>query len=176
MNAQKRTGGDSFDVKWLWLILPAGVSSAGWVLQFALVQRATGSALEGAYYLAGLVGAIAFLFTAPVFTVVASLIEARFSAWSFAAALFMVSLPALSFEVLADSSSFLSLFFGGGPWRESDSLRLALSGSAVALTWFAISTAILFALLKRGRAATIVGAALLAILSFGGVLVRFLHS
>jgi hypothetical protein len=90
-----------------------------WIFDLAIFRNASTSDLEGDYYLTTLVGALAFIVTGPLVGIVLGrfIRDKTITFWTFAGLLFLVAVPVLGFQILAYSSSILSAFMVGGPWR-----------------------------------------------------------
>src|SRR5579862_5221907 len=97
----------------LLLLAPLAVSIAAWIFDIAVISNAkSASDLEGDYYLTTFVGAICFIATGPLIGATLSRLvyERKLPFSSFLMLFFLVSLPILSFQIVAYSSSILSLF------------------------------------------------------------------
>lgn len=92
---------------YLRLLAPFLISVTPWPFTIILMHNATSSDLEGDYYLTASVGVLSFILTGPLAGVALErfLREKELPFSFFAGLLFLVSLPTLSFQVIAFSSS-----------------------------------------------------------------------
>lgn len=96
-----------------WLAIPLAVSSVPWIFYFAIFHDARAASIEGDIYLTYFVGAISFVLVGPLTGVMLSgptLRGKMVGFWKFAGVFLLVSLPAISFEMISRSVSFLYIF------------------------------------------------------------------
>lgn len=121
------------------LIAALVVSVAAWGFDLAIFHHAADSDLEGDYYVAAFVGALSFVITGPLAFVALTRLsqEVRLRTWQFAVHYVAISLPTVSFQVLAYSASIIAAFIPGGPWTDSN--------IATEMTYAAITCCFLYA-------------------------------
>lgn len=131
------------------LVAVLGISSAPWIFQFAVVSRASEATLEGLFYFAGLIGALSFTLTAPTASVAARYVLSRNASILATGVLFvLLSLPAVSGEVVLYSSSFLPLFLPNPVTTDATIPAEMAQASLLSIAWYGF---VFFSILRAGR-------------------------
>jgi hypothetical protein len=154
------------------------ISIAPWPFTLILTHNASSSDLEGDYYLTGFVGVLSFVLTGPLAAVaLGRLLREKSLAFStFAGLLFLVSLPTLSFQVVAFSSSILPAFMLGGPWTIYNMTPYYIQATLIAFVVYFIYSLILYSQARNGAGRGVLAAVALSVGSFAIVVFRVLHS
>jgi hypothetical protein len=123
------------------------------------------------------VGAISFVVTGPLTGLLLGpyVRDDSIHARAFSGLFFLVSLPVLSFEVLAYSSSVLPLFMIFGPWTERNMLMFYGEAALLALATYVVYSVAMFWQVRRGFLPGLLTAVLLSAGSFAILVFRFLH-
>jgi hypothetical protein len=160
------------------LLAPFLISIAPWPFTIILTHNASSSDLEGAYYLTAFAGILSFVLTGSLAGIALgeSVREKSLPFAVFAAIIFLVGLPTLSFQILAFSSSILPGFMLGGPWTTHNMTPYYAEATMIALTVYLFYSLILYSQAKNVAMQVILAAVALSVGSFGIVVFRVLHS
>jgi hypothetical protein len=160
------------------LLLPFAVSIAPWPFTLILTHNASSSDLEGDYYLTAFVGILSFVLTGPLAGVaLGQLVREKSLPFSvYARLLFLVSLPTLSFQVVAFSSSILPSFMLGGPWTIYNMTPYYIQATLIAFVVYFIYSLILYSQSRTGPGRGALAAVALSGGSFAIIVFRVLHS
>src|SRR5579872_1093814 len=164
----KRQPGTSKSI--VWLLLTALLSMAPWMATLILLNHAQLQAVEGALLVIAVIGCISFASTLPLAALLLSRLLQSHSIGNVAlfALLSLVSLPVLSFQAFASSSSIMGIF---GPSWTSNLTKINIYHGTYAVLIYAIGAILLYWLAKRGTQSTLVGA-ILFFLSLLGLTLR----
>jgi hypothetical protein len=156
------------------LLIPLAISIAPWPFTLALTHHASSYELEGDYYLTGFVGVLSFVLTGPFAGVALGplLRDESIPFSTFAGLLFLVSLPTLSFQVAAFSSSILPGFMLGGPWTIRNETPYYVQAILLAFATYVGCALILYSQAKRGAARGLLAAVALSVGSFAIIVFR----
>jgi hypothetical protein len=159
------------------LLVPFMISIAPWPFTLILTHNASSSDLEGDYYLTAFVGVLSFVLTGPVAGVaLGRLLREKLLPFSiFAGLLFLVSLPTLSFQVFAFSSSILPAFMLGGPWTIYNMTPYHIQATLIAFVVYFAYSLILYSQARNGSGRGVLAAVALSAGSFAIVAFRVLH-
>jgi len=161
------------------LLIALAVSLLPWAFAAAVLHNATGADVEGALYLAAFVGAISFAVTGPLaFMTLKSLTSAkpRITFPWFVALYAVISVPTISFQVIAFSASIMELFIPGGPWRMSDTQREMTESAIACGIWYLAYFLVLLTVSKRAPYWTTAAGIVSGACSFGLIIFRALHA
>ncbi len=160
------------------IVGPFAISIAAWAFALAILPRASGMDLEGDYYLTSFVGVISFVVVGPLTGALLSpyVHNKKMSFKTFLALLFFISLPVLSFQIMAYSSSILPGFMLGGPWTDHNMTPFYIQAVALAFFVYFAYAAFLYNQAKFSVGRAWITAILLCAASLGVIAFRVLHS
>ena len=160
------------------MLLPLAVSSAAWAFDIATLSNAQSIDLEGDYYLTAFVGVLCFVATGPLAGALLGrwIYDRTMPLSIFLALFFGVSIPILSFQIVAYSSSILSGFMIGGPWTIHDMSWFYAQAIVLALASYGACAIILHTQATVGVARCWIAAGVLAAALFAIIALRVLHS
>ena len=159
------------------LIIPLAISASSWVFATALLHNASSYDLEGDYYLTAFVGVLSFVTAGPFAGVFLArfLREGTISTGVFGLLFFLVSLPTITFEVIAFSSSILPVFMPRHLWTNHNMGLWYVEASTVAVAFTAVYCLVMLVAARKGFAQSVLAAAVLALTTFGVVVFRVMH-
>ncbi|HEV3158191.1 MAG TPA: hypothetical protein VGZ00_12670 [Candidatus Baltobacteraceae bacterium] len=160
----------------MWLAIPLAVSSVGWIFYLAILHNAPAASLEGDLYLACFIGVISFVLVGPLTGVMLSgpmLRGKMIGFWKFAGLFLLVGVPAISFEMISRSVSFLYIFV---PRELCTDPKLRCFGAmgTVAACLYAVYLLIMYWQGRRGVERATVTAVLLVFGSLALIVMRIL--
>lgn len=175
---KKQTSGVQPRTVALLLLAPLAISIAAWIFDIAITYKASASDLEGDYYLTGFVGTLGFIATGPLIGATLSRLvyERKLPFSSFLLLFFLVSLPILSFQILAYSSSIFSLFMIGDTFTVDNMTWWFVQATVLGVIVYFITAVILYIQAEYGVLRGRLTALLLAAGSFAVIAFRVLHS
>ncbi|MGB6984666.1 MAG: hypothetical protein WBD74_01680 [Candidatus Aquilonibacter sp.] len=142
------------------------ISVLPWLYFVVGVLPARGLALEGAYFLGGLLGALSFCVTGPLASIVTRSLREY---WA-------LSVATLSYQSICLSSSIMPIFFRGGFWTSRNSWILSVYGALIGVAWYVFVYLIVRVAGKSKPPAEAARAVLLVIASLGLILVLIARS
>jgi hypothetical protein len=140
--------------KWAWILsIPFACSCAPWVYWFCVVDKSTGSDLEGALFTAAILGIASFLVTGPLTAAQLRLApRPQLSFKAYAILYYTISGPTLIFQTVAFSSSFLAGLIPGS-YLVSNATRTVVLTGMLGVVLYAVCAALMkFVITKIGEA------------------------